>query len=184
MSGVWKALLLVAVMALSIIVTGCGGDDNGGTASAEADFNQTDAAFAPSMLPHHEAGVKLGMLAAKKGTNPQIKQLGQDIVEEQGREVKTLERFVSEFDAQPIPSAPIEESGMMDMKALMQASGKKFDRMWLAVISAHHAAAIQMAQIESPGGKSPEAKKLAESIIRSQSQELKQFNELVAQMDS
>ncbi len=183
MTGVWKAPLLAAVMALSIVVTGCGGDDDG-SGSADRDFNQTDAAFAPSMLPHHEAGVELGMLAAQKGTDPQIKKLGQGIVEEQGREVKILEGFISEFDAEPIPSEPIEKSGMMDMKALMQASGEKFDELWLAVISAHHAAAIQMAQIEAPGGKSPEARKLAKSIIRSQSEELKQFNELVAQMDS
>lgn len=175
LSRPWKSLLLVAVAGLAIIVTGCGG--------GEDESNQTDAAFAASMLPHHEEGVELGKLAAEKGTNPQVVQLGEGIVEEQGREAKTLEGFTREFEAEPIMSEPIDQRGMAGMEALMQASGEEFDRLWLDVISSHHAAAIQMAQIESPGGKSPEAKKLADSIIRSQSEELTQFNELIAQME-
>lgn len=183
MSRVWKLGLLVAVMALMITISGCGGDDEG-SAAAQPDFNQTDAAFAAAMRPHHKSGVELGMLAAEKGVNPQIKQLGQDIVDEQSRESKTLEGFVRDFDAAPIMSKPIEARDMMDMKALRRASGERFDRLWLDVISAHHAAAIQMAQIEAAGSKSRQATKLAASIVRSQSAQLTQFNELIAQVDS
>ncbi len=183
MSRFWKPLTLV-LTALTITVAGCGGDDgDGAPAGTKPEFNATDAAFSSSMLPHHEAGVALGMVAAEKGVNPQIRQLGEAIVEEQSREAKTLERFMREFDAAPIMSAPIDQRGMMDMQALMQASGREFDRLWLDVISAHHGAAIQMAQIEAPGGASPEAKKLAQSIITSQSEELTQFNELIEQME-
>lgn len=64
----------------------------------------TGAWKAPLMLPHHEAGVKLGMLAAQKGTNPQIKQLGQGIVEEQAERSRSS-RAASCLPLQPGPSA-------------------------------------------------------------------------------
>lgn len=70
------------------------------------------------------------------------------------------------------------------MMALKTASGAKFDKLWLDVISAHHSAAIQMAEIEKRAGKLPEAKRLSESITQSQSEELMRFNTLVAAMKS
>lgn len=182
MPRTWKTILLATTAGLVIAVAGCGGDDGSTSSSGKGASNQTDAAFAAAMLPHHQAGVKLGMLAAEKGINPQVRQLGKGIVEEQSRQAQTLTRLVRDFGAEEIPSPPIDQRGTMDMAALMQASDDEFDRLWLDVISAHHGAAIQMAQIESGGGQAPEAKKLAQSIIRSQSEELTQFNRLVEQM--
>ncbi|MGI8595127.1 MAG: DUF305 domain-containing protein [Solirubrobacteraceae bacterium] len=171
-------LVLTLLMASTLGLSACGSNDD------EKSYNQTDAAFAANMLPHHEGGVKLGEMAVKKGVDPKVKSLGQDIVAAQTRESETLQGFLRDFGGvSPVMPAPIEERDMMDMKKLAAASGQEFDLLWLEVISGHHSAAIQMAEIEKTGGKSPEAKKLATSIIDTQSSELTQFSALLKQME-
>lgn len=179
----WKTPLLALTLGLALAVSGCG-DDGDGSAAADRAYNQTDAAFAASMVHHHEGGVELGTLAAEKGVNPQVKQLGAGIVDEQERELKTLERLVRDTKTRPIMPAAIAARDKADMMALKSASGEEFDKLWLDVISAHHSAAIQMAEIEARGGKLPEATSLSKAIARSQSKELTQFNQLLAQMKS
>lgn len=92
--------LLLAVAALTLTISGCGGDDDQTAAtSAERAYNQADAAFVGSMVHHHEGGVELGELAVDKGGDPQVKQLGKGIAAEQGEEIKTLERLVRDQGA-------------------------------------------------------------------------------------
>ncbi len=179
-----KSRLLPAVAALTVAVSGCGGDDDQTAAGAERAYNQADAAFVASMVHHHEGGIELGKLAVEKGVDPQVKQLGEGIVEEQAKEIKTLERLIRETKAPTIMPAAIAQRDKADMMALKAASGAMFDTLWLDVISAHHSAAIQMAEIEKRAGKLPEAKQLSESITQSQSEELTRFNALLAQMKS
>jgi uncharacterized protein (DUF305 family) len=179
-----KSRLLPAVAALALAVSACGGDDGKSAATGDRAYNQADAAFVASMIHHHEGGVELGKLAVEKGVDPQVKQLGDGIVEEQAREIKTIERLIRETKAPTIMPAAIAQRDKADMMALKAASGAMFDKLWLDVISAHHSAAIQMAEIEKRGGKLPEAKQLSESIIQSQSEELTRFNALVAQNKS
>ncbi len=180
----WKtALLLTLTMGLALAVSGCG-EDADAPAAADRAYNESDAAFVALMVHHHEGGVELGKLAAEKGVNPQVKQLGEGIVEEQERELKTLERLVRDTKSQPIMPAAIATRDKADMMALKAASGEQFDNLWLDVISAHHSAAIQMAEMESRAGKLPEATSLSKAIIASQSEELTRFVELLAQMKS
>ncbi len=172
---------MAVLLALAVAAVGCGGDDNEGSSGGDKSYNATDAAFASSMLAHHTGGVELGKLAQSRGTDPEVRRLGKGIVEEQTREMKTLEGFVRDFGAKDSTmSAAIEERGMADIAALRAASESEFDEMWLAVISGHHGAAIQMAGIEAEGGESTEARDLARSIVESQSAELMKFNQLLA----
>ncbi len=180
-----RVVTLLTVSALGLSACGSNDDEkSSGGADADQSYNQTDEAFAANMLPHHEGGVKLGEMAVKKGVDPKVKSIGQDIVDAQTRESETLRRFLRDFGGvSPVMPAPIEERDMMDMKKLEEASGQGFDRLWLEVIGGHHAAAIQMAEIEKTGGKSPQAKKLATSIVDTQSSELTQFNVLLKKME-
>ncbi len=178
-----RSRLLPAVAALTLAVSGCGGDDQAAT-GADRPYNQAVAAFVASMVHHHEGGVELGKLAVDEGVDPQVKQLGKGIVEEQAKEIKTLERLIRETKAPKIMPTAIAEHDEADMMALDAASGAMFDELWLDVISAHHSAAIQMAEIEKRAGKLPEAKQLSESITKSQSEELTRFNALLAKMKS
>jgi uncharacterized protein (DUF305 family) len=169
----FSRLLLVMIPALVGLLAVAGGAQ-----ARSHSYNATDAAFAAGMLPHHEGGVELGRLAAQKGVNADIRRLGGEIVTAQTREARTLRRMVRQFRTRAEMPEPIEERDMRDMRRLQAASGAEFDRLWLDVIGAHHAAAIQMAQIEAEGGRNAEARRLARRIVSTQERELAQFNRL------
>lgn len=184
--SVRKSLLLPAMlMAFAFVLSACGSSDGQSSDGTEAQggYNKTDAAFAANMLPHHEGGVKLGQLAVDKGIDPQVKSIDQDIVDAQTAEIETLKRILQDSGGgSPVMPGPIEQRDMADMAKLQAASGQEFDRLSLEVISGHHSAAIQMAEIEKVGGKSSDAKELATSIVETQSSELTKFNTLLEQM--
>jgi uncharacterized protein (DUF305 family) len=175
--------ILIVVLALALAAAAFVGlPSDGGTraqagTSAES-YNRTDRAFAASMLPHHEGGVKLGGMAADKGVDSDIRRLGRDIVSAQTREARTLRNMVRRFRTAPSMPEAIMQRDMLDMRALQAATGTEFDRRWIDVISAHHSAAIQMAQIEVQGGRNRAARRLARSIVVTQKRELEQFNRL------
>lgn len=174
--------IAVLLLALAVAVGACGSSSGGSSSGSAKTFNQTDAAFAANMTPHHMSGVALGRMAVQKGVNPTVKSIGQNIVDAQTREVGTLRGFLKTFGAKAAMTPPIDERDTMDMAKLRAATGAEFDRMWLDVISGHHSAAIQMAQIEKAGGRYPKATQLASSIIKTQSGELTKFNQLAAQL--
>lgn len=140
-------------------------------------YNATDAVFAAMMLPHHEGGIELGDVAATKGTDPSVRRLGRAIKSEQTREAKTLRRMVRQFQTKKAkPAAEMMRRDAIDMAKLRGATGVAFDRVWLDVISGHHAGAIQMAQMEVRGGRNAAARRLARQIVATQRRELGQFN--------
>jgi uncharacterized protein (DUF305 family) len=176
-------LLAVLVAGLMTVAIGAaqGGKDAKDAHPSRA--NETDRTFVGLMTPHHEGGVELGRMAAEKGTNPEIVRLGRDIVAEQSAELELLTSWATRLKVEPGMPEPIQERDMIDMERLQAASGAQFDRMWLDVISAHHAAAIQMALIEEAGGRYGPSVRLAASIVESQSSQLEEFNALTRALE-
>lgn len=150
--------------------------------AATTKYNRTDAAFASMMLPHHLGGVELGKLAASKGVDPTIRTTGANIVRSQSGQAKTLAKMVKAFRTKASTTPEIERRNQIDMARLKAATGTDFDKRWLDVISSHHMAAIQMAQMERRGGINAAARALASKIIREQRAELSKFNTLTIAM--
>lgn len=151
-------------------------------AAPSTTYNATDAAFAAMMLPHHQGGVDLGELAATKGTNADVRRLGQNIIKTQSRQAKTLERMVRRFQTKASTRPEVMRRNELDMAKLKRLTGADFDRAWLDVISAHHMAAIMMADMEARGGRDSSARSLARRIVKEQRSELAQFNRLTVQL--
>ena len=166
---------LLRILAMSLAL---GALLTGPARAATTTYNATDAAFAAMMLPHHQGGVKLGQLAATKGTNPDVRRLGQSIAVTQARQAKTLQRMVRRLDTKPSMAPEVARRSELDMAKLQRLAGADFDRAWLDVISAHHMGAIMMASIETRGGRDASARNLARRIVREQRSELAQFNRL------
>ena len=49
-----------------------------------------DAAFVEQMLPHHEGAVQMARIELERGADPELKQLAQEIIEEQEREIELM----------------------------------------------------------------------------------------------
>ena len=72
--------------------------------------------------------------------------------------------------------------GMMseaDMSKLAEASGTDATELFLEQMVAHHRGAVEMARAELNGGQNPEAKQLAEEIIKAQESEIITMSELL-----
>jgi len=176
-----QILITATALVLAAALAACGSSKKTG-AGAGKGYNQTDVAFVANMAPHHMAGVELGRMAASKGVNAKVKSIGESIDTTQTAELGKLTGFLKTFGAQPQMLPAVDARGMLDTKKLDAASGRDFDRKWLEVISSHHGAAIQMAQIEVAGGQYGPAKALARAIIATQTRELTEFNTLNIQL--
>lgn len=72
--------------------------------------------------------------------------------------------------------------GMVDdatMQRLESLSGREFDTLWLESMISHHQGAVEMAKAEIANGANPEAKALAEEIIKAQEAEIAQMKQML-----
>lgn len=156
------------------------------TADDSAEFNDADVAFASDMYPHHAQAVEMARLVTGRSSNPDIVSLAGAIAAAQAPEMDQLSRWLQAW-GQPTPtSAPPADmtgtdhgshgmSGMMsdqDMADLTSKTGTEFDQAWVAMMIEHHAGAIDMARTELAKGTNPDAKAMAENIIRTQQSEI------------
>ena len=178
-----RAILLAALLALSLGVAACGQDT--GPAPAGGGHNQADVAFAHLMVHHHEHGVEMAKLAEEKGSKPEIKELGAKIRSAHEHEIAQMEGFIHEFGAvgqAPVPPAikkAVEEKELADLEA---AGGEEFDTLFLEGMIHHHLSAADMAEAELIGGQHPPAKGLAQTIKDVQVKETEEMHHLLAEM--
>ncbi len=58
-----------------------------------ADKRPFDRAFIDDMTPHHRSAITMAEVAMKESDNPQVKEIAQDIVDAQRREIAQMERW-------------------------------------------------------------------------------------------
>ena len=56
-----------------------------------------DKAFIDAMIPHHQSAIEMANVALKESKNPQIRELAQDIVSAQEREIKEMKGWRKEW---------------------------------------------------------------------------------------
>jgi uncharacterized protein (DUF305 family) len=197
--------LCLSTAAVTIIVglglAACGGEHGGGhsgsqptpaaSAPTNANANAADIKFATDMIPHHQQAVAMAEVAETRASNPGVKQLAAKIKQAQDPEIKTMSDWLRQWGA-PVPSMSSGGHGghggmpglMSDdeMKQLMAASGRDFDRMFLEMMIRHHQGAIEMATTELQQGSNPQAKQLAQQIATSQAAEVRQMQDLLAKL--
>jgi uncharacterized protein (DUF305 family) len=172
-------VLLAAFAALALAAAaGCGGDDES-PGSSSAMGNPTDAAFLTDMTAHHQGAIDMAKLAQSKAEHPEIKQLADDIVSAQKREIsvmKTIRRDVRNMGDHGDEHMGMSdhEMGMdMDMTALEDA--KPFDKAFIDAMVPHHQGAITMAEELLKNGEQPALREMAGDIISAQTKEIAQM---------
>lgn len=173
-----------------------------GTPAAGA-HNEADVAFATGMIPHHRQAVSMADLAASRAGSPEVKSLAARIRAAQGPEIARMSGWLAGWGV-PVPKGEGmgsmdhssgssmgmgSDSGMgmmsdQDMQMLQGASGKDFDVAFLKGMTMHHRGALEMAKTELRDGQNGEAKELAQAIVDSQSREITQMTELLAQLQN
>lgn len=192
---------LAAALAGSAAVAGCGNDHDGheaevsktttpATGAAEAasspsaDSAAVDAAFVRQMIPHHEMAVEMATAVAGSVAHPEIKELADDVIAAQSKEIKTLAAKAKaldidtegataklEADAKTLGLAPDQ----LGMEAHLMHGGDISERAFIDGMIPHHEGAIAMANAQLAAGEDADLKALSEDIVAAQQAEIEQL---------
>lgn len=173
------AVVLAAGAGLAVGAAMWAGSDHGGD-SAEAstahgadgmmiEASSDEQSFLEQMVPHHESAVEMATMALEKSTRPQVRQLAQAIIDAQEAEIAKMRGWHLRWYGSRLAA---DAAMHTDTGALEDATGRDFDRMFLRMMIAHHAAAIMMADAVMTGSPRQEVGTLAAEIIAAQSKEI------------
>ncbi|MFF0541057.1 DUF305 domain-containing protein [Streptomyces coelicoflavus] len=200
-SRIRPAAAVVAAGAAALVLAACGGngDSSAGhdgrttkspSASAPASqgqHNAADVAFAKGMIPHHRQAVQMADLAPTRAASAEVKKLAEDIKKAQDPEIKTLSGWLTSWGEEVPAEGAMDHSahgtgGMMtaeEMDKLKSTSGKAFDTAFMEMMIKHHEGAVTMAKAEQADGAYEPAKRMAGTIVTSQTAEITQMNKLL-----
>ena len=126
------------------------------------------------MIQHHEGAVDMAEMAATRAAHQEIKDVAQNIIRDQTREITELTTWLQQwYNTTPQAGMMHEDAGMTAM--LESATGDEFDRLFLQMMHDHHRGAIAMAELVPDRATHQELKTLAQNIMTTQEAEILQF---------
>lgn len=145
---------------------------------AAGPHNAADVEFASGMVPHHQQAVVMAAMALRHGGTPDFVQLAKAVKAAQEPEIEQMSGWLVGW-GEPVPdagshmghsgTAMMSQKDLDDLDAMM---GSGFEGMWLTLMVKHHQGALEMARTELAKGQNAEVKKLAQSIVTSQTAEI------------
>jgi len=179
-----------------------------GDARAQIDHNAVDTGFLQDMREHHEQAVQMSYIYLDAtGTDPGIRTVARTIARGQSLEVGRMIQLLRSWNApenreegppmdwmsnghdhdqaldpddydHPFEAMPgMATSAQLD--ALLASNGAEADQMFVELMIAHHQAGIEMAQDSLGRGANDEVELFAESMIRAQTAEIIELENLV-----
>lgn len=150
--------------------------------SANSEFSDYDIMFAQMMIVHHQQAIDMATLAETRASDPEVKTLAAKIKAEQSPEIAQMKTWQSSANAPMEMDHDMGMDGMLDAEQianLANSKGAAFDKLFLEAMIAHHAGAIQMAEMVISSNNA-EAVALGKSIIESQTEEISFIKSLLA----
>ncbi|MBW4663125.1 MAG: DUF305 domain-containing protein [Chroococcus sp. CMT-3BRIN-NPC107] len=154
-----------------------------------ADANY-DLRFVDAMMMHHQGAAIMAEDALKNSKRPEIKQLANNILAAQNKEIKQMKQWRTawypEASQQPVAYGGANKSVMpmsakqnenMMMSQDLGAADDKFDLRFLDAMIPHHEGALVMAKDALSKSTRPEVKQLNQSILTSQQAEIDQMQQ-------
>lgn len=195
LGGLLVGAILVWLTTMTIVnsnnvgMMGMMGYRNGNQSGGMQNSNTIDAHFIEQMIPHHEDAITMAKLARTKAQKPEVKQLAEEIISSQGKEIDQMKSWYKDWFGRDLPTGKevMNTHGMMsnkgmhmgvrgdesDMTALEQSDD--FDTAFVEQMIPHHQMAVMMASMLKGGTQRPEMKKLADDIITAQTKEIDQM---------
>lgn len=138
---------------------------------------ESEREFIEGMIPHHQEAVDTAKeVIARGGTTPEIKQLVENIVIAQEKEIAEMKQWYADWYGESY----VDEGGYMPMmRELENLSGAELDRVFLEDMIMHHMGAIMMARSVQPYVEHAEIESLTQAIVRTQSEEIAQMRQML-----
>jgi len=185
----YKGLLIASIILIVIGLIGimCLGLFTGsfskGSCRGVNRFNQSmlsdiDRHFIEEMIPHHQDAIYMSELALTKAEHEEIKQLAAVIKDSQSREINDMASWYKSWYGTEVPEPTVGGMCMMDDMIDMESleSADIFDKEFMEQMIPHHQMAIMMASMMLNRTEHAEMKKLAQDIIRTQTEEINRMN--------
>jgi uncharacterized protein (DUF305 family) len=136
-----------------------------------------DRNFLVDMIGHHQMAVEMAEMAGEKATHPELKAAAEEIVRTQSAEIQRMRRWLRQWYGMRNVEPKMDHEEMAQMEELEQSTGAAFEIRFLAMMSVHHAQAIERARVALRRAKHPEVRKLARAIVKAQQGEIDQFRD-------
>jgi uncharacterized protein (DUF305 family) len=171
------ATALVAGGTVLLAACGATSNDNHNTGAhssgASAEYDQI---FIDGMVPHHLAAVDMAKIAQQKAEHAEIKQMADDIVTSQSKEIEQLKVWRKVwYGSDVIPEGGAAHMGGMDTDLKQLVAASPFDKAFIDAMLPHHQSAIEMATEAQTKAKRDEIKQLAKEIVAAQQREVDQM---------
>ena len=103
--------------------TGMGGHGMSGTEMPGMGDMEFDQMFIAGMIPHHQSAIDMAKMARKRAEHKEIKQLADDIISAQQREIDQMRYWYKQwYGTEDISEM---DQGMMDFRMLCMMNGEK-----------------------------------------------------------
>lgn len=133
--------------------------------------------FILGMIPHHQEAIDTAKeVLARGGTTEEIKQLAEDIVVAQEKEIAEMKEWYQDWYGE---SYTDNGDYVPMMRELQNLSGTEIDKAFLEDMIRHHMGAIMMSQSVLPHIVHNEMKVLTEAIISTQAAEIQQMRKIL-----
>lgn len=134
-----------------------------------------DHDFAMMMKHHHQSAVDMARHEVAGGTDDSLKQMAQKMLDDQQKEISTFDQFLQGHQPSGSSDYGKRAMGMMTPMSDMKMEGGSLDAMFASMMIPHHQDGVKMAEAYLKVGKNADLKKAAQSIVRTQPQEVKQL---------
>jgi uncharacterized protein (DUF305 family) len=143
------------------------------------------------MIAHHAQAIVMAKMAETNSTNAQLLKLSRKIDQSQVPEIQIMQDWLRRYEQfAPDTSSwhDMRMDGMLsddELKAMSQAKGTAFDRLFLNGMIKHHAGAIKMVDdlFKTPGaGQEVDANVFANDVVTAQTAEIGIMKRLLAQL--
>ena len=154
-------------------------------------YTKADVEFMQGMIAHHAQAIVMSRMAEANGANPQVLKLSRKIDQSQVPEIIIMQGWLrrnGQFAPDTSSWHDMRMEGMLsdeELKAMSDAKGVAFDRLFLNGMIKHHAGAIKMVDdlFKSPGaGQEVDANVFANDVVTAQTAEIGIMRRLLSQL--
>jgi uncharacterized protein (DUF305 family) len=147
--------------------------------------------FLYGMIPHHKAAIEMSESLLKYGgENTEIKKIAESIITNQSKEIEEMEDMIKRMELNPNVDEKKEQDYLKEYKNLFNkhnnndiSNVNSVDKAFAMEMIKHHEMAVSMSEIVLKYTDNKDVVDLAQNIIESQKDEIKQMREIINSME-